>query len=342
MNECREAPADWFRLIPKVELHVHTEGAIPLPALLTLIGKYAGGVESLDELERRFRYVDFPHFLATWMWKNQFLREYEDFRHIAEGVAASLASDGVVYAEAFFSPSDFAAHGLEPAGLAEAIRAGFDAVPAIRINLVADLVRNNGAADAERVLDQVSEARSAGVIGVGIGGDEAGFPAHLFSDAFERARRLGFHTSAHAGEGDGAQSVRSAILDLAADRIGHATRATEDPSTVALIEERKVPLEMCPVSNVRTGVAPSLRDHPVRELFDRGILVSVNTDDPAMFHTSLPSELAALHRELGFTADEIRRLQLNAVDSSWLPAEEKSTLRRRIGSDPLWHRPPFA
>ena len=141
----RAGGSDWFDAIPKVEIHVHLEGAIPLSALVELIRKYgAGAVRSLGDLEARFRYRDFPHFIETWIWKNGFLRELDDFAFIAEAVARDLTDQRVLYAEAFCSPPDFAARGLPVGGIVEAIRSGLDRVPGIVVNLVVDLVRDGG------------------------------------------------------------------------------------------------------------------------------------------------------------------------------------------------------
>ncbi len=157
----------WFERVPKVELHLHLEGAIPLDALWTLVRKYGGdpGVPDPDSLRRRFEYRDFQHFIEIWTWKNRFLREYEDFTLIAESVARDLAAQNIRYAEVFYSPSDFACHGLRTQRITEAVRAGLSRVPGIEIGLVADLVRDYGPEMAEITLLEVNEVREKGVIG---------------------------------------------------------------------------------------------------------------------------------------------------------------------------------
>ena len=330
--------ASWLERLPKVELHLHLEGAIPLDALWELVTKYGGDpdVPSLAALADRFAYRDFPHFIQTWYWKNRFLREYEDFAFIARRVGEDLASQGVRYAEVFFSPPDFERYGLEPQNLAEQIRSGLDDVAGIRVALVADLVRDTGPEQADRTLERVSEVRDCGVVGIGLGGSEHEYPAARFKEVFAKARRLGFRTSAHAGEVAGAESVWAAAMELEADRIGHATRAVEDPKLVDFLEARGTPLELCPISNVRTGVIPSLEAHPVRAYFDRGMLVSVNTDDPKMFGNSLADEYAALVHHHGFTREEIRELLDRTISSAWLDADERDRLRRELMADPAW------
>jgi adenosine deaminase len=332
---------DWFERVPKVELHLHLEGAIPLPALWQLIEKYGGdeAAPSPAALEERFRYRDFPHFLETWMWKNRFLRELDDFTLIAEAVARHLRDQNIRYVEAFYSPPDFAAHGLDVAGITAAVRAGLDRVPGIRVALVADVVRNYGAERAGRTLDALAEVRDQGVIGIGIGGSEAQYPPELFAAVYERARTLGFHTSAHAGEGAGVASIWGAIRALRAERLGHGTRAAEDPALVDYLSEHRIPLEMCPISNVRTAVVPDLAAHPIRRYVEQGLLVTVNTDDPAMFDTSLAHEYRELARVHGFTPAEIRTFIDNAVEASWLAAADKAELRRTLAADAGWALP---
>lgn len=320
-----------IRTLPKIELHLHLEGAIPVAALWDLLSKYGrpADVRSRDDLERRFTYRDFPHFLDTWGWKNGYLREYDDFTLIASEVAADLAAQGIVYAEAFFSPGDFAQHGLRPQRLAEAIRAGLDEhAGAITVNLVADLVRDFGPDQGRIWLRELAEARSLGIVGIGIGGSEHAYPPEPYAAVYREARELGFRTSAHAGEAAGPASVWGAVRALGVDRIGHGTRAAEDPALVAWLVEHRVPLEMCPISNLRTGVVASLSAHPIRAFFDAGAVVTVNTDDPEMFNTSLEDEYEALATHLGFTWDEIRALNRNALAAAWCDDEEK----RRLGA----------
>jgi adenosine deaminase len=315
-------PADAapLRSLPKVELHLHLEGAIPLKALWALVEKYGaqGEVSSVEELRERFQFRDFDHFIQLFRWKNGFLREYEDFTFIARAVAGELARQNVRYAEMFYSPGHFEAKGLTLQRITEAIRAGLDAhATQVTVNLVPDLIRDFGPAQGRRWLYQLAEVKDRGVVGIGIGGSEGKFPPHPYEAVYEEARRLGLRTSAHAGEAAGAESVWGAVLALKVDRIGHGTRAGEDPALLDYLAEREIPLEVCPVSNLRTGVVGSMAEHPVRAYFDRGLTLTVNSDDPAMFHTSLEGEFRALMDTFGFTLEEIRRLTANAIRAAW-------------------------
>jgi adenosine deaminase len=316
----------FYQRLPKIELHLHLEGAIPHQALWQLCQKYGGdpSIPDLAALQRRFAYQDFPHFIETWVWKNQFLREYEDFTFFAEYVARDMAQQNIRYAEVFYSPPDFARHGLQTQQLTAAIRQGLERAPGIEIALIADLVRDFGPERAAVTLQEVNEVKEFGVIGVGIGGSEQSFPPGLFTAVFEEARRLGFHTTAHAGEAAGAPSIWGALRSLQVERIGHGTRAYEDEALLDFLAERQIPIEMCPISNVCTGVTARLEEHPIRRYYERGLLVTVNTDDPKMFGNSLAQEFQALEDVFAFSQAEMRGLAANSVRASWLPEAQKT------------------
>ena len=328
----------WYDDVPKVELHIHLEGAIPHDALWELIQKYGGesSVPSLQALRSKFRYRDFAHFMETWVWKNQFLREYEDFTFIAEAVARDLARQNIHYAEAFFAPSEFTLYGLETQKLAEAIRTGLSRVPQTEIALVADLVRSRKLEDASKNLAEINEVKELGVIGVTIGGSEQDYPPEPFASIYERARQLGFHTSAHAGEAAGPESIWGAIKSLKVERIGHGTRAIEDELLVDYIAQHRIPIEICLISNVKTKAVESIEKHPVRHYFDRGIPISINTDDPKMFGNSLAEEYHVLETKLGFSREEIRTIILQGIEASWLPENKKRELVKAFRDDPEW------
>jgi adenosine deaminase len=329
---------NWYERIPKVELHLHLEGAIPYETLWELICKYGGdpSVPDLNALRQKFEYRDFPHFIDTWVWKNNFLREYEDFTFFSEAVARDLAGQNICYVEAFYSPPDFARFGLRTQKLTEAIRAGLSRVPEIEVALITDLVRDFGPEKAAITLAEANEAHSFGVIGIGLGGSEQAFPPELFTSVYESARRFGLHTTVHAGEAAGAEGVRAAMKCLHPERIGHGTRAVEDEKLMDALVESRIPLELCPLSNVRTGVVQSIDEHPARRFFERGIVITINTDDPKMFGNSLAEEYHLLEDRLGFSRQEIQALVLQGVHSSWMPKERKRVLADVISADPAW------
>jgi adenosine deaminase len=268
------------------------------------------------------------------VWKNQFLREYEDFIFIAEAVARDMANQNILYAEAFFAPSDFTRHGLVTQKLAEAIRAGLSKVPQTEIALVADLVRSSKLEDASKNLAEITEVRELGVVGITIGGSEQDYPPERFAGIYERARQLGFHTSAHAGEAAGPESIWGAIKSLKVERIGHGTRAIEDELLVDYIAQHRIPIEICLISNVKTKVVESIEKHPVRHYFDRGIPISINTNDPKMFSNSLAEEYHVLETKLGFSREEIRTIILQGIEASWLSEDRKRELATAFYENP--------
>ena len=327
-----EPEKESYGSIPKVELHLHLEGAIPYDTLWQLVQKYGGdpSVPNPEALQRRFEYKDFPHFIEAWVWKNQFLREYEDFTFIAEHIARDLALQNIQYTEAFYSPSDFTRHGLKPQELTAAIRKGLSRVSEIEIFLIVDFVRDFGPEKAAITLKEINEVKELGVIGIGIGGSEHAFPPELFEGIYEEARRLGFHTTAHAGEAAGAESIWGAIRNLHVERIGHGTRAYEDEGLLDFLAKHQIPLEMCPLSNLCTGVVSKIEEHPIRRYFEKGIMVTINTDDPKMFDNSLAQEYEVLEKTLGFSPREIQSLMVNAVQASWLPEQKKKRMIKEI------------
>ncbi len=325
-----------FATMPKVELHLHLEGAIPLSAMWELVERHGGepSVTTPEDLVDRFAYTNFAHFIETWVWKNRFLNTYEAFEYAAAAVARHLVEQNIVYAEAFFSPTDFRSFGLAPAQLALAIRRGLDQVTGTEIALIADLVRDTGSGAAARTFDQVAKVASeAGVIGIGIGGSEAEYPPELFTSVYRTAGERGYRLTAHAGEAAGAPSVWGALRSLGVERIGHGVRSVEDSALVEHLVDHQVPLEVCPTSNLRTGVVADWRAHPAQALIEAGALVTVNTDDPAMFHCSLAGEYDVLVSRFGFDLGVVRRIAANAIDASWAP---ETTRRRLHGAQDAW------
>lgn len=328
----------WCTHVPKVELHLHLEGAIPHEALWSLIQHYGGDPTVPDRaaLAARFCYRDFAHFIETWIWKNQFLRTYDDFTYIAEAIARDFVRQNIRYVEAFFSPARFAHRGLSVQGLTAALRRGLARVPDVEVALIADLVRDLGPENAMRTLYAVHEVRDLGVIGVGIGGSEQRYPPELFTAVFAQARHLGLHTTAHAGEAAGPASIWGALRALQVERLGHGTRAHEDPALLDYLAAHAIPLEMCPLSNVSTRVVERIEAHPVQRYVERGLVVTINTDDPHMFGNSLAQEFRMLRQHFGFTQAGIRDLIRQSIAASWLPPARQQALRTAFEAAPTW------
>jgi len=335
----------WLHDLPKVELHLHLEGAIPLPTLWQLICKYGGdtSVPDIEALKARFEFTDFPHFLDTWIWKSGFLREYEDFTLIAEHFALSLYSQNIRYAEVFYSPAEhtpkiadlgFQTKDLSVQEVTMALRRGLDRVPGVKVKLVPDLIRGLKPETMMQSLLELEEVKEqAGIIGVGLGGAEQMFPPDPYREVYDRARDMGLRTTAHAGEVEGPQSIWAAIKVLGVDRIGHCTSARFDDELVTYLFDHQLCLEMCPLSNVRTVSIENIEEHPIRRFFDEGLLVTVNTDDPEMFNNTLVEEYETLMSVHGFSVAEICQLRDNAIEGSWLSPEAKAELLAEVRRD---------
>ena len=326
-----ETTIQFLHMLPKVELHVHLEGAIPYPSMLELIQKYGGTPDDRRLIERLCQYRDFSDFIATWVLIGTYIRDYEDYQFVAGAVAADLARQHIIYAEVLYSPSRDSAKHLDPQLITEAIRRGFSEHSSdIELNLIADLIWDNGPEEAKQLVDRLSEVQSAGVVGIGIGGTEQSSPTQAFAEVFRTAREYGFHTNAHAGESAGAKRIWEAIQVLNVERIGHGTSAREDPELVAYLRQAQIPIEMCPVSNVRTRAVSNMEDHPIKDFFRKGLAVCVNTDDPLLFNTSLLKEYSLLISHLGLTIDEVVQLAGNAIDYAWCDAATKDKLRGQV------------
>jgi adenosine deaminase len=318
-----------FDIIPKIENHLHLEGAIPLDSLWELIRKYGGdtAVPDFHSLEQKFIYSDFNHFIETWIWKNRFIREYDDFSFITASVLDDLVSQNIKYAEIFVSPSSFR-NSLLTQRIIEAISKSIRGNKSIKIRLIIDLVRNFGPENEMRTLYEMNEVKELGIVGIGIGGSEKEFPPGPFRELYEQARKFGFRTTAHAGEAAGTESIWGAIRELGVDRIGHGTQAVNDPELLKYLAGHQIPLELCPLSNYKTRVIDSISSHPVKTYVEMGIPVSINSDDPKMFGNSLSEEYRNLQDVYGFRDEEIIGIILNSINTLWLDENEKINMAR--------------
>jgi aminodeoxyfutalosine deaminase len=317
--------------MPKVELHVHLEGAMRPAVLLELARRNRVELPAADEagLREWFRFRDFDHFVEVYLTCSRALRGPEDFRLLASDFLAGQARRNVVYSEVHFTISTHLANGADGgevlAALEEAVREG-EREHGATLRWIPDVVRNVGPEAAERTLEWALAGRGRGVVALGLSGSESRFPNEPFREHFEAAGREGLHRVAHAGEHAGPASIRSVLEVCGAERIGHGVRAVEDPSLLAELRDRGIPLEVCPTSNVCLGVFPDLASHPFDRLRRSGCRVSVNTDDPAFFGADLQDEYLRLHRAFGYTPAELAGLSLGGLRQSFLPAADKAAL----------------
>jgi aminodeoxyfutalosine deaminase len=296
---------------PKIELHVHLEGTVRAGTLLQIARRNdvplsADSVEGLAEL---YEFRDFAHFLQTWLVTTRALQTEQDFRQVVVDYAAEAASHGAVYLEGIFTPAEPVSRG---AGWDEVFTGYCDGAQqaaelhGVQVRLTPDIPRGYPLEAAMLTARYAVAYRDRGVVGLGLGGAEAEYPPEPYAPAFALARDGGIGSVPHAGEVMGAASIRGALDALAADRIRHGIRAVEDSGLVAELADRRVVLDVCPISNVRTGAVAALAQHPLPRLVAAGIPCSVSTDDPAMFGTDLTADYAAA-MGLGVSAQDCYR-----------------------------------
>jgi aminodeoxyfutalosine deaminase len=317
---------------PKIELHVHLEGTVR-PDTLRAIAK-RNDYALPDDLESLYRFRDFAHFIEVWILTTNALRTAEDFRQVVTDYAAEAASHGAVYLEAIFSPAERIGRGV---GWDEIFSGYCDGAQEARelhgveVRLTPDIYRGATAEKAEQVVRYCARYRDRGVVAVGLGGLEAEYPPESYEAAFALAASLGLGSVPHAGEAAGAGSVRGALEALEADRIRHGIRSVEDPGLVTELAGRGTVLDVCPLSNLRTGVVHSLEQHPLPQLVAAGVRCSISTDDPAMFDTDLTRDYEAA-ASLGVSP----RAAYEAGLAGALCDDETRALLRRIGDSHDW------
>ncbi|MBI1766132.1 MAG: adenosine deaminase [Acidobacteria bacterium] len=328
--------AQFIRRMPKVELHVHLEGSIQ-PATLLELARRNGVTLPADDiagLQRWYRFTEFKHFIEIYLTISSCICTPADIELIATDFLRQQAAQNIRYSEVTFTPyTHFSTNRRIPfAEQFEALtraRAWGLRELGTRCNWVFDLARNVRPVEHSlTVAEWAIAGKDQGVVGFGLGGLEAGNPPELFAEAFARARAAGLAAVPHAGEIAGAESVRGAIEVLHARRIGHGVRCLEDPQLVELLRARQIPLEVCPTSNVCLGVAPSFAAHPLPRLLAAGLYVTLNSDDPPMFNTTLTDEYLQAAATFGFEVEQVEQLVLNGVRACLLNAAELAAMER--------------
>jgi aminodeoxyfutalosine deaminase len=277
---------------PKIELHVHLEGTVRPDTLREIARRNDYALP--DDLESLYRFRDFAHFLDVFVLTTRALQHYDDFRQIVVEYAAEAKEHGAVYLEAIFAPRLM--HGIDSdevfGGYCDGAQEARE-LHGVEVRLTPDIPRVYTLGDALTTARYAVKYRERGVVGIGLGGPEEGHPPEPYSDAFALAREGGLASVPHAGEGAGPESVRGALEALRADRIRHGVRAVEDGGLVRELADRATVLDVCPLSNLRTGVVRSLEEHPLPQLVAAGVRCSISTDDPAMFDTDLSRDYEA-------------------------------------------------
>lgn len=311
--------------LPLAELHLHLEGTVA-PQTLNRLRELHGEPPFSDaELAALYAYDDFQGFLMAFKAITDHLRTPADYELITYEMLRELAAAGVLHAEVYFSAGIVFWRGYDLEPIFEAVergRARGERDFGVSLLWLFDAVRQFGPEAARQVAEAACRYREHNVAGFGIGGDERRAPPELFRDVYAWARDRGLRLTAHAGESAGPESVWGA-LNLGAERIGHALTAGHDADLTRALIERQVPLEICLTSNLRTGCCPALDQHPLGRYFDHGAFVTLSTDDPALFGTTLPAEYTLARTAFNFSPDQLRELARNSFEASFLPAEKK-------------------
>ena len=320
--------SDRIASLPKAELHLHLEGSIQ-PATVCALTARHGVVITEQEVRQRYAYRDFPEFIEAFKWVTSFLREPEDYALIARDLAEHLLTQDVIYTEVTLSVGVMLLRKQQPEKHFEALLRATEPFESrgLRFRWVFDAARQFGVDAAAEVVESAKRCHSKAIVAFGIGGNELSIPTEEFRGVYDRAGEIGLHRLMHAGEVGGPENIREAIELLGAERIGHGIAAINDPQLMDLLAARKIPLEICPASNMKTAAlarqlrreSAQIEDHPLPRLLRHGIPIVLSTDDPAMFHTTLNEEYANAAR-MGLREDELARIVEMGFEHAFLPA----------------------
>lgn len=319
---------NFFKRIPKAELHIHIEAVISKDSIKKLYLK-KNGVEFSDaEMKSLFDYSDLNGFIAAFLKVQDLFTSVDDFDLVFEDLKNYLLRNGICYTEAFFAPSAFVKKGFDFSEMMKNFQKNVQKIYAetgITVKLLMDVSRTFGLENSEKNLDMLLSARIPEIIGIGLGGAEAKGPCKDFGPVFDRARKNGLFTVAHAGEDVGPESIWDALRVLHAQRIGHGITAIQDENLMAELSKTQIPVEVCPTSNVFTKkYVKKISEHPVKAFYEHKMMVTIGTDDPLFFGVELLDEYWNLYSKMGFKKSDMKKIIVNGFESSFLSAEEKA------------------
>ena len=333
-----EELVDFIRRLPKAELHLHLEGTILPSTLVELSARHDAQPLTLAEAEALYQFTDFTGFIEAFKAVTRLLTGPEDYELAAWRMMQHLAEQGVVHAEVYISVGviymwrNHDPECFEPifAGLERARQRGERELD-LSLYWIFDAVRHFTVPEAERVFQKAAamHAEYTAIIGIGLGGDERRCGSEPFRAMYAEAHAAGLRLTNHAGETTGPEAIREA-LSIGSERLGHVLSAIQDAALLEELKARQIGLELNPTSNIRTGVCPSFAAHPLRHYFDRGLLVTINSDDPAFFGSDVANEYLLAHTEQGFTREELRQLAANSIRCSFLPEPARAAWLARI------------
>ncbi len=323
---------DFVRGLPKAELHLHIEGTLEPELMFELAHRNDVPLPygSVDEVRAAYEFEDLQSFLDIYYRAAAVLRTEDDFADLMSAYLTRAAADGVRHAEIFFDPQTHTERGIDVGTVVRGlVRAQEDAAPGITSTLILCFLRH---LPSETAVEVFEEARPFldHIQGVGLDSGEAGNPPELFAEPYRLAVAAGLRPVAHAGEEGPAEYVRAALDILSAERIDHGVRAGDDPELVERLARERIPVTMCPLSNQRLKVFPDLRDHNLAEMMDAGVLVTVNSDDPAYFGGYVGDNYLAIAEALNLDRDQLVQLARNSIEASFLPEDRKAVLQDEI------------
>ncbi len=322
--------------MPKVELHVHLEGSVQPQTLLKLAKRHSVTLpaDDLAGLRKWYTFRDFSHFLDIYMTVSGCLRTAQDIELIAREFLMGQAEQNIVYSEVTFTPhNQYSNNQLgfrEQLDAVNRARTWAEKELGVRMGIIMDIPRHIRPEEGEMIADWAIEGYGNGVIAFGLGGPETGNPPEKFQKAFDKVKRAGIPCILHAGEVEGPSSIWKALQVADSQRIGHGVRAIEDPELVAYLREKQIPLEVCPTSNICLKVYPSLAEHSLPRLMEEELYVTINSDDPPMFNTTLTNEYIVGRKSFNWGQDTIEQLVLNAVNVTLLPKDEREIMGREF------------
>lgn len=341
MNQTTTDIIEWIKLLPKTEIHLHVEAVVYFKTYMALNSKYNidSSLHTIDDYKKQLDFNNLTDMIKYFLYLQTFFRKEEDFLLMADDLLNYALNNNIYYLEIFFSPSKLIELGhVNFFAVLDLLSDSFNKMKNehnIDVKMLIDVSRSFGPKNAMNnlslLLQYVKKHPENRILGIGLGGAEKGNHCADYKKVFDRARKNNFHVVAHAGEEVGAQSIWDSLNVLKAERIGHGTSAIFDNELIAYLIEKKVPLEICPTSNIMTKkYVKDMHQHPLRKFFDVGMNVTLNTDDPLLFNISLNKEYYKLHKFLNFTKEEIIQVAKNGLYSTFLSDEEKDRHWQRV------------
>ena len=331
--------SEYFRKLPKVELHRHLEGSLRIPTMMEIAKTHDLDVKNIRYLRPLVQVeqkdpLTFENFLSKFDTLRTFFRSQEIIKRLVWEAVEDAALDNIRYLELRFTP--VALSQAEGFPVTQVVDWVIDSVKeassnfGVLVNLIVSINRHESLSLAEEVLDIALSRQDQGIVGIDLAGNEANYPADPFRELFSSAKKLGLRVTIHAGEWGGADNVRQAIEDLGADRIGHGIRVMEDPKIVALARERGILFEVCVTSNHHSGVVKKLLDHPIQRMIQEGLNITINTDDPSISRINLSSEYQTVHEQFGLPMEKLAERVYAAVEGAFLQEDNRRRLAVNI------------